>query len=112
MQCPHCNEALLISDRQGIEIDHCPKCRGVWLDRGELDKIIERAAKYEGGRDYDDDDDDDRRRQQQPYPPQGYQQGYPPPPQQGYPQQGYPQQGYGQPYPYKKKKSFWSELFD
>jgi Zn-finger nucleic acid-binding protein len=39
-----CNVTLLISSREGIEIDHCPQCRGVWLDRGELDKIIERAA--------------------------------------------------------------------
>jgi Zn-finger nucleic acid-binding protein len=45
MQCPVCTtERLVISDRQGIEIDYCPKCRGVWLDRGELDKIIDRAA--------------------------------------------------------------------
>jgi Zn-finger nucleic acid-binding protein len=45
MQCPVCTDvALLISSREGIEIDHCPQCRGVWLDRGELDKIIERAA--------------------------------------------------------------------
>lgn len=45
MQCPLCtDETLMISSREGIEIDHCPKCRGVWLDRGELDKIIERAA--------------------------------------------------------------------
>ncbi len=43
MQCPNCNETLVMSDRQGIEIDYCPKCRGVWLDRGELDKIIERS---------------------------------------------------------------------
>ena len=45
MQCPVCtDETLVISSREGIEIDHCPQCRGVWLDRGELDKIIERAA--------------------------------------------------------------------
>lgn len=43
MHCPHCLEDLLITERQGIEIDYCPKCRGVWLDRGELDKIIERS---------------------------------------------------------------------
>lgn len=43
MQCPHCNVTLMMSDRQGIEIDYCPQCRGVWLDRGELDKIIERT---------------------------------------------------------------------
>ena len=45
MKCPVCSDArLVISDRQGIEIDYCPECRGVWLDRGELDKIIERSS--------------------------------------------------------------------
>ncbi|MEG2804578.1 zf-TFIIB domain-containing protein [Stenotrophomonas sp.] len=45
MQCPVCKtQALVMSERQGIEIDYCPQCRGVWLDRGELDKIIERSA--------------------------------------------------------------------
>ncbi|WP_166254876.1 zf-TFIIB domain-containing protein [Marinobacter salicampi] len=45
MKCPICiDEHLVMADRQGIEIDYCPKCRGVWLDRGELDKIIERTA--------------------------------------------------------------------
>lgn len=39
MKCPICEENLVMADRQGIEIDYCPKCRGVWLDRGELDKI-------------------------------------------------------------------------
>ena len=46
MPCPRCRVDLMMSDRQGIEIDYCPKCRGVWLDRGELDKIIERNAQY------------------------------------------------------------------
>lgn len=44
MNCPTCNVTLQIAERQGIEIDYCPQCRGVWLDRGELDKIIERAS--------------------------------------------------------------------
>lgn len=44
MKCPLCNIDLVMSERQGIEIDYCPQCRGVWLDRGELDKIIERSA--------------------------------------------------------------------
>ncbi len=44
MPCPVCKVPLTMSDRQGIEIDYCPQCRGVWLDRGELDKIIERSA--------------------------------------------------------------------
>jgi len=43
MDCPVCKIELKMSERQGIEIDYCPQCRGVWLDRGELDKIIERS---------------------------------------------------------------------
>jgi Zn-finger nucleic acid-binding protein len=54
MKCPVDEEILQISERQGVEIDYCPRCRGVWLDRGELDKIIDRVD--------DGDDDDDRRR--------------------------------------------------
>ena len=44
MNCPNCNVNLVMTDRSGIEIDYCPSCRGVWLDRGELDKIIERSV--------------------------------------------------------------------
>ena len=45
MQCPTCPAvALVMSDRQGVELDYCPTCRGVWLDRGELDKLIERSS--------------------------------------------------------------------
>lgn len=44
MKCPNCKEVnLVMSERQGVEIDYCPECRGVWLDRGELDKIIEKS---------------------------------------------------------------------
>ena len=44
MKCPNCVETLLVmADRQGIEIDYCPNCRGVWLDRGELDKLLEKS---------------------------------------------------------------------
>lgn len=43
MNCPVDNTTLAMTERQGVEIDYCPTCRGVWLDRGELDKIIERA---------------------------------------------------------------------
>jgi Zn-finger nucleic acid-binding protein len=53
MLCPIDGSTLLLSERQGIEIDYCPQCRGVWLDRGELDKLIDRSD--------DDDDDRDRR---------------------------------------------------
>ena len=89
MKCPVCNDVdLTMSERQGVEIDYCPRCRGVWLDRGELDKIIERS-------DRNDDDDDNRRRDDDRYRNQ------PPPPYQG---------GYGgKPY---KKKSFLHELSD
>ena len=47
MKCPHCDVMLVMTDKQGVEIDYCPQCRGVWLDRGELDKIIERSAGYD-----------------------------------------------------------------
>jgi uncharacterized protein len=80
MLCPRCQVNLQMMDRQGIEVDYCPNCRGVWLDRGELDKVIERSA--------------------MPTSQQGYNQpGYPPPPQPGYP----PVQGqyYNQP-PYRR----------
>lgn len=43
MKCPNDNTTLLISERQNVEIDYCPECRGVWLDRGELDKLIEKS---------------------------------------------------------------------
>jgi Zn-finger nucleic acid-binding protein len=47
MKCPVDNADLTISDRQGVEIDFCPQCRGVWLDRGELDKIVDRSSNFE-----------------------------------------------------------------
>lgn len=47
MKCPSCDVDLLMAERQGVEIDYCPQCRGIWLDRGELDKILERSeAEY------------------------------------------------------------------
>ncbi|MCA0333300.1 MAG: zf-TFIIB domain-containing protein [Bacteroidetes bacterium] len=62
MKCPNCDETLLMTHRNNIEIDYCPKCRGVWLDKGELDKMLEAAAQqsdqmpnsehYDSGRDY------------------------------------------------------------
>lgn len=73
MKCPNCNETLVMADRQGVEIDYCPSCRGVWLDKGELDKIIERSSQYESGfRQQDneyrrDHDDDDHYKQRPPY---------------------------------------------
>ncbi len=75
MQCPIDGETLLMTARNGVEIDYCPRCRGIWLDRGELDKIIERsdtgspsiaasktASQSPRKRDDDDDDDDDDRK--------------------------------------------------
>ena len=104
MKCPIDNSELVISSRDGVEIDYCPQCRGVWLDRGELDKIIERSMQHtapqpvadaprmppqrepdrmaSSGRRHDDDDDDDRYRDRD-----------------------------GRPYR-KKRSSFLSELFD
>jgi Zn-finger nucleic acid-binding protein len=59
MNCPRCGIVLKIADRQGVEVDFCPTCRGIWLDRGELDKIIERSMRVSGYAKptrYDDDD--------------------------------------------------------
>jgi hypothetical protein len=103
MACPIDGATLVMTERAGIEIDYCPTCRGVWLDRGELDKIIERAAGEAA-----------------PQAPQPQMQPQMPPPPQQAPwgqQQGYPpqQQGYGHGYghkPYKRRKSFLEELFD
>ena len=93
MPCPVCQVPLVMSDRQGVEIDYCPQCRGVWLDRGELDKIIERSAA------------DTAPALSAPQAP--------PPPQPGYAPQAHPQQGYDRGYPNKKRrKSFLEELFD
>jgi Zn-finger nucleic acid-binding protein len=106
MACPVDGTALVMSERQNIEIDYCPTCRGVWLDRGELDKIIERSAPTEAA-------EPPRAPQPQapqtPYPPQAP---YPP---QGSPWGGQPQShshAYGH-HPYKKRrKSFLEEIFD
>ncbi len=97
MLCPTCKTPLTMSERQGIEIDYCPTCRGVWLDRGELDKIIERSAA-----------------QQAAPPPQPQ---APPPQQQPWgnsPQQpwGDPHHGHGHHGYKKRRKSFLEELFD
>lgn len=76
MKCPTDDTVLVIAERQGIEIDFCPTCRGVWLDRGELDKVIERSDLADGDGaarrrdrdigDYDDDDYSVRSRGGQP----------------------------------------------
>lgn len=87
MKCPACQETLLMSEKNGIEIDYCPNCRGIWLDRGELEKIMERSASHYAKREnyesdfkrygYDRYDTDDYKR-----------------------------------HPHKKKKSFLDDLFD
>ncbi|WP_022888558.1 zf-TFIIB domain-containing protein [Agromyces italicus] len=112
MQCPSDGTVLVMSERSGIEIDYCPTCRGVWLDRGELDKIVERAGREFGGA------------QAAPGAPAApaAPQAPPAPPQPAYGQQayqqpydnrGYDNRGYGdQGYRRKKKESWLSELFD
>ncbi|MBC7776654.1 MAG: zf-TFIIB domain-containing protein [Phycisphaerae bacterium] len=95
MNCPSCNTTLAMTERNGVEIDYCPNCRGVWLDRGELDKILERTGEHYSNKQHWDDDqnkygeswkrsDDDKYRQQG---------------------------GQGH-YPHKKKKSFLSDFLD
>jgi Zn-finger nucleic acid-binding protein len=88
MKCPACESNLQMTERSGVEIDYCPACRGVWLDRGELDKIIERSGRETGSgrlsedreRHYDSDDSHRSRSREDERP--------------------------------KKRESFWSELFD
>lgn len=65
LRCPNCTTEMMLSNKFGVEIDHCPRCRGVWLDRGELEKVGNMQNKYEDdhynkyhyGKDHDDDDD-------------------------------------------------------
>lgn len=87
MKCPTDNATLVMSERSGIEIDYCPECRGVWLDRGELDKILDRATAD-----------------------------VPAPAQPQYSEPRYEQPRYDnrqqQPYRKKKKESWLSEIFD
>ncbi|AZO56133.1 hypothetical protein EN794_028035 [Mesorhizobium sp. M00.F.Ca.ET.151.01.1.1] len=92
MVCPSCRVALVMSERQGIEIDYCPQCRGVWLDRGELDKIIERSGR-------------DAPPAPQPQPAAFSQ------PHHGRDRDDDYSRSHGQRYP-KRKKSFFEELFD
>lgn len=114
MKCPTDDSTLVMSERNGIEIDYCPQCRGVWLDRGELDKIIERAGGLDAA---------------QPAAPRvDLPRDVPPAQPSGFPPPGYAQPGYGRPrwgsnspssapryghggYPHKRK-NWLSELFD
>jgi Zn-finger nucleic acid-binding protein len=109
MQCPIDGTTLQMSDRQGIEIDYCPTCRGVWLDRGELDKIIERSAAA-----FDDDDDDDRYRDRprttdyrEPARSEGQHRG-----DSREPYRPEDRRYEGEPYRKKKKRSILEDLFD
>ncbi|WP_413575585.1 zf-TFIIB domain-containing protein [Bdellovibrio sp. HCB290] len=82
MKCPSCKDKdLVMSERKGVEIDYCPECRGIWLDKGELDKILERSQQEDS---------------------------YAKPAQDTYMNS---QPNYGHK-PYKKRKSFFEELFD
>lgn len=136
MHCPVDQTTLQMTERQGVEIDYCPSCRGVWLDRGELDKIIERGSPAAPAAAPATTPDPRTERagypQQQGYQQQGFQQppAYQQPPQ-SY-QQPYPQQrfGYGSPgspdspnrydpryandprYQKRRKKNFLDDLFD
>lgn len=92
MKCPNCNETLIMADRQGIEIDYCPKCRGVWLDKGELDKIIERTADFTPPANYPVYKQEDKKY---------------------YPDKPYQDKHYTDPkYGHRKKKGFLGDFFD
>jgi Zn-finger nucleic acid-binding protein len=86
MKCPSCNETLLMSEKRGVEIDYCPNCRGIWLDRGELEKIMESSATHYSSKDNYEKD----------YKKYGYDQ---------------PRQDHDKRYPHKKK-SFLNDFFD
>ena len=90
MKCPVCSVDLTMSERQGVEIDYCPTCRGVWLDRGELDKIIDRSHT------------DDDARQQRPEQPV----------QRASHDPVYPKRYDDNYYKHKKRKNFLDEIFD
>jgi Zn-finger nucleic acid-binding protein len=87
MKCPNCQATLLITEKKGVEIDYCPECRGIWLDRGELEKIMERSAEhYSKKENYESD-----------YKRYGYQEH---------------DDDYNKRHPHKKKKSFLDDFFD
>lgn len=95
MNCPSCKDAVLqMSERSGIEIDYCPTCRGVWLDRGELDKIIEKSNQASSST---------VTAAQQPTPPQNFASN---------PSYHHNHSHDYDKYKYKRKKSFLEEIFD
>ena len=93
MQCPVDGTTLALSERQGVEIDYCPQCRGVWLDRGELDKLIERSAEHSAP-------------PPAAAPPSSYER------ERDERQQRYAQPYAQQPYRKKRKESWLSDIFD
>ena len=113
MKCPVCKDVtLLMSEKKGVEIDYCPECRGIWLDRGELEKLIEKEASYNDSyykrrensrdernynkdydRDYDKDYDKDRKYKKDEYYSDKY-----------YDKKKYPRK--------KKRESFLEDIFD
>jgi Zn-finger nucleic acid-binding protein len=97
--CPKCQGAMRTYERSGVTVDQCSECRGVFLDRGELERLVDAEQAWHGGRSVG--ESRPQQAPQQPYQQQPYQQ-------QGYQQQGYPQ--YGK--PHKRRKSFLEELFD
>lgn len=104
MNCPVCTTSqLVMSERSGVEIDYCPKCRGVWLDRGELDKIVQKMMAEDGAS------------SPPPPPVRGAAQPYQsPPPAQAFPPGYNPNHDskYGYQHGQPRKKSMWKELFD
>ncbi|MCT1530458.1 MULTISPECIES: zf-TFIIB domain-containing protein [Sphingobacterium] len=112
MKCPNCNEILLMTERHQIEIDYCPNCRGVWLDKGELDKLMEYASSQTISREdrpeqnrpsrgYDNSDSSHMKNYQENYRDDRY-----------YDQRDdRDYRNHNQKYP-RKKKSFLSDLFD
>lgn len=106
MHCPIDQTVLVMTERSGIEIDYCPQCRGVWLDRGELDKLLERDRTQNNRPTQRRDDTPSRTHDvRPPATPSPYSPGYQQP---GYHNNGY---GYGRP-KYKKRKSWLEEIFD
>lgn len=100
MKCPHCNETLLMTERHHIEIDYCPQCRGIWLDKGELDKMLDYVEeKYKSSQS----NQDNHQPSEQYYQQKRYDDDH------KYPYDHHKRQ---QPYQKHKRKGFLGDLFD
>jgi Zn-finger nucleic acid-binding protein len=99
MKCPNCSEFLVMADKNGVEIDYCPKCRGIWLDKGELEKIMERTNQHYTNRDNYERDYHSHGKPQSSHNEKHYDKNYVPRHDDGH-------------YPHKKKKSFFDDFFD